>query len=727
MLQAIVRGVLGRPKAVLCAWSLLVVVALAGVVQLRVDFSSAAFYGDDAPVVAELQAFTQRWGPDDRTLAVLVRSDTDLLEGDGLQQLATLERALQGSPYALGTRSLASITVPGRAGTLAEGWATALPPERRLARVAIDASEAVPLLLSADHRSAVVAVTLRESTDDLASAIEAVGSVREALPEPPDGWSLELAGVPAIRAAFFNLTLRDQATLGPLALLVAVAGLWLATGRLWVAVVAALGAGIPPLLLAGVMGHAHTPVGLLTQALFTMLPIIAVADTVHVVIGVRALAAETGRAATDPAVLIDAFADVGFACLLTSVTTAIGFASMAIADLPLLRAFGLWAALGVTISYGVVITLLPVVLLRIDVGSGAPQGSPRLRRLAAACCRRPTWVLAIALGLGLGSIPAAQSVVVDDHLGALLREDHPVRQAAAHLDGELGGTLTLEVELERADPWTAGDPALVGATAALRELPGVRAVVPPEVQGRFARLSMHVPDVGGRAFARLEDEADETLAGLGLTARTTGTASVAYRGVNRITGALRVSLVGVLVVVLVLIAVLLRSVSLSLRSLLPNVLPLLLGYALVGLAAIELDPIGVVILAVALGIAVDDTLHVLAGFVRARADGASPQEAATDAVATRGLALVVTSAVLVAGLAVNVLSAFPPLRVLGTLGSAVIALALLADVTLLPALLVWPRWRGHPDAGARGSAPRPPSLPGSRESGPSKSTLDPRP
>lgn len=704
MIPRIVAAVLDHPRATLGAWVGVLIAATLGLLQLHVDFSSAAFYGDDAAPLAELQAFRQRWGPDDRTLAVVVRSQDDLLSEAGLATLATIESSLGESAAVAETMSLGSLAAPGSEATLAEQWSAAEAPERSLARVAIDASDAVPLLLSADHRSAIVSVTLRESTDDLAAAIEAVEAVRSALPSTPKGTSVELAGVPAIRAAFFSMTLRDQALLGPLALLVAVTGLWLATHRLQVAVVAAVGAGLPPLLLAGAMGASGTAVGLLTQALFTLLPIIAVADTIHVVIRVRAVAAESGRASTDRPVLEEAFADVGFACLLTSLTTAIGFGSMLAAELPLLRAFGSWAALGVLMSYAVVLTLLPLVLRHLDVGAGAPMGSPRLRRLARACTRRPAWVVAVALGLSVGSIPAAQSVVVDNHLGALLSPEHPVRKAASHLDDALGGTLTLEVELEGDAAWT--EAALAPAAQALRSLPTVRAVRVAPPRGRHAHLTVHVPDVGGRAFAALESQADDALANLGLQARTTGTASVAYRGVNRITDALRVSLLGVLLVVTLLIAGLFKSVGLALRSVLPNVLPLLLGYAIVGMASLELDPIGAVILAVALGIAVDDTLHVLAGFVRARSRGEDPASAAADAVATRGLALVVTSGVLVAGLAVNTFSAFPPLQVLGTLGSAVIALALLADITLLPALLAWPRWPNEAPASRTGSGRR---------------------
>ncbi|MEM6290919.1 MAG: MMPL family transporter [Myxococcota bacterium] len=708
MLQRLIGGVLDHPRTVLVGWAALVLLALLGVSQLRVDFSSASFYGDDAAELAELRSSTARWGPDDRTLALVVHAPDDMLSDAGLDGLAALEHAVATAPSVVSTTSLASATGPGST-SLQTQWADLDAPERALVRSALHASPAVPLFLSEDHHDAVVQLELDRSTDDLAAAVEAVGAVRDALPPAPTGWTMELAGVPAIRAAFFALTVRDQALLGPLALVIAVAGLFAFTRRLQVAAVAAVGAGVPPLLLAGAMGLGEIPVGLLTQALFTMLPIIAVADTVHVVLRVRSLAASTQHRATERAVIEAAMADIGWACGLTSLTTALGFASMVFADLPLLRAFGLWAAAGVLVAYLVVLTLLPVVLSALDVGVGAPSGSAVLRRLARASVSRPIVVVLLTVAALAWSLHAAQSVVVDNHLGALLRPDHPVRQAGSTLDTKLGGTLTLSVERDHAEGLADADASELRSLVA--STPGVRAVEPVQRDDDGVRVVAHIPDIGGIAFADLEARLDHTLAEQGWTTRTTSTASVAYRGVNRITSALRISLAFVLLVVLGVVALMFRSPGLALRSFLPNVMPLLLGYALVGAASLELDPIGVVILAVALGIAIDDTLHVLAGFASARARGLGRADAAVDAVATRGHAIVITSVVLVAGLSVNALSAFPPLQVLGTLGATVIALAMLADITLLPMLLAWPArpseaLGSRTESGSRAEGPR---------------------
>ena len=88
-------------------------------------------------------------------------------------------------------------------------------------------------------------------------------------------------------------------------------------------------------------------------------------------------------------------------------------------------------------------------------------------------------------------------------------------------------------------------------------------------------------------------------------------------------------------------------------------------------------------------LAVDDTLHVMVRTREELASGAAGLEPAIRAaIRHSGRAVAVTSAVIVGGLALNCLASFPPLRLLGLLGSVVIALALIADLAVLPAVLI---------------------------------------
>jgi predicted RND superfamily exporter protein len=686
MFGRIVASMLRHPRRAAGAWVVLVLVAIAGALQLRVDFSSTAFFGDDAEGVATLAEFHQRWGPDDRTLVVVLGSpDGDIASPDAFAEMERLARALEDDDAVARVISLPTLRVSNdgpSVGDLVRTLPNAIEHLRSVPGV-------VPLLLSEDGRHAALLVELSTSTDDLERAVAAIGSVEEVIAAHEGRLTVGLAGIPAVRAAFFGLTLRDQMLLGPLALVIAAIGLFVALRRVMVLAAAALGAGVPLLLLVGTMGWVGEPVGLLNQAYFTLLPVIAVADTVVFIARADEIRRERPEASVHD-VVIEAAQKVGHACLLTSLTTAIAFGSLALSSAPILRNFGLWAALGIIYAYAIVLLLVPLVLPRLGV---APERGALLHRIARFATGRPLVVIAATAVIAALAVVPAMRVEVDNHLSRLLRPEHPVTRAGAIVDEHLGGILSLELELH--DP----SPQRLEAIRTWADAqPEVRAVLGPfgsDPQsaifraGEIARVSIRVPDIGGKAFAELEQRAADALGGDDIT--FTGTTSLAYNGVNRITHELRASLLSVIVVVTVLIGLLLRRPLLALLAVLPNLLPLWLGYAAVGLTGIELDPICAVILGVALGIAVDNTIHIMVRSEELRRGGLTPREAAAKAVQHTGRAATVTSLAIAAGLAVNVFSSFPPLAVLGTLGAGVILFALFADLLLTPALIALTR------------------------------------
>jgi predicted RND superfamily exporter protein len=135
-------------------------------------------------------------------------------------------------------------------------------------------------------------------------------------------------------------------------------------------------------------------------------------------------------------------------------------------------------------------------------------------------------------------------------------------------------------------------------------------------------------------------------------------------------------------VVTVVLAVAARSIAIAVLVIPVNALPLLGDVAAVQLLDLRLDPIALTVLTVGLGLAVDDTIHLL---THARERGGPA--AIAQAVGSVGRAAVTTSLVLVGGFSVNLLSSFPPLRTLAALGGITIVIALVADLVLLPALV----------------------------------------
>jgi predicted RND superfamily exporter protein len=140
-------------------------------------------------------------------------------------------------------------------------------------------------------------------------------------------------------------------------------------------------------------------------------------------------------------------------------------------------------------------------------------------------------------------------------------------------------------------------------------------------------------------------------------------------------------------VVLATVAVFLRSWRLALAAVVPNLLPPAVLFGFVALIGQPLDVAAVAVGAVAVGLAVDDTLHVLFRLVEGRRRGLGRDEAIAVALGSVGRALVLSTIVLTTGLGCLALSAFKPTAHFGLFTAAACAIALPADLLVLPAFV----------------------------------------
>jgi predicted RND superfamily exporter protein len=665
---------------------LLTILAAVGATRLRLDFGSASFYGDRDDQVLDLREFHERWGLDDDTLIFVarVRAPEDTMLTDArLDLLSELADELRTHPHVRSCFSVADLPV----------------------RPSTPAAPFSPGLVSMDGQHAVLLVELDRSSDDLREIVPVVAELDEIAQRASgrEGVEITMAGLPAMRAAFFTLTLRDQARLVPITLLLIAAGLFLAFRSRPGVLIPALASGLPLLWLLGAMGWIGEPLGLLNQSYMTLLPVLAVAGAIHLLARVREelRVGAASDAADLPDIVARSVGHVGVACFLSAITTALGFASLALAQMPILRHFGLFAALGILFSLAVLLGLVPALLSLNDPDAlrrgGHRSPSRSLRRAANMATRRPKLVLAGTTLLTLVAAWGSSMVSVDNTLGDLLQPSHAVRQSNDLIDRELGGSLALEFDVE-GDFRDAGTRAELDAFMAWADAQEpVRVVLGPgrdpaariSEDGRHAWLTLRTGDMGGRAFARLTEDAADAFEDRcpSLNATPTGTAYVAYSGVNRITEDLQRSLGLVFVVILVMIGLLFRSPRLALLAALPNGLPMLMALAVFGFSGVRLDPLGAVVMTMALGVAADDTIHLLTRAREHLRNGAEMQAAISRAIETTGRAALLTTTLLVCGLGVNLLSSFPPLMLVGALGGLVISFALIADLLVLPALL----------------------------------------
>ena len=138
-----------------------------------------------------------------------------------------------------------------------------------------------------------------------------------------------------------------------------------------------------------------------------------------------------------------------------------------------------------------------------------------------------------------------------------------------------------------------------------------------------------------------------------------------------------------------LIMLTLRSLRIGVISLLPNLIPAAMAFGLWGYGVGAVTLAIAVVIAATLGIVVDDTVHFLSKYQKARREGQSPEDAVRYTFKTVGMALLVTTMSLVAGLSILAQSGFAVNGDMAKLTAITIALALAADFLLLPSLLIW--------------------------------------
>ena len=139
--------------------------------------------------------------------------------------------------------------------------------------------------------------------------------------------------------------------------------------------------------------------------------------------------------------------------------------------------------------------------------------------------------------------------------------------------------------------------------------------------------------------------------------------------------------------------ILFRSLPVATLAMVPNLVPVAVVLGSMGWAGKHLEMMSAMVFSIGLGIAVDDTIHFLARYRSEVQRGASPEQAVRTTVEQTGKAIVYTSLVLLIGFGVLYTSAFPPNQNFAVLAGGMILSALVADLYLLPALLIWFRPR----------------------------------
>jgi predicted RND superfamily exporter protein len=434
-------------------------------------------------------------------------------------------------------------------------------------------------------------------------------------------------------------------------------------------------------------------------------------------------------------------------CALSAATTAIGLASLAISEVIPVRMFGIYSALGLLASVPILLLCVPAGLQlwpvrRAEMADDdmVPEVPPgRAAAMAAWVGRRHRSITVVGLvamavaAVGVTQVETSVDLLnlfspeariirdyqwLEQHLGPLV----PVEVVVRFRTNESIGMVERMLLVEQIEQALDAMPAVGGTMSAATFAPplplgagilqrrafdrrleqhrdyfiGVQ-YLQEAGDAELWRVSARVAALDGPDYGRFIDDVVERVepilteyaqaSGEQVDAVYTGIVPLVYKAQRTLLNDLMTSFATAFVIVGCVMIVLLRSVTAGLVAMIPSIFPALIAFGAMGHVGRLVDIGSMMTAAVALGIAVDDTIHFLSWFRRGLAQRLSRWHAISLAYQRCAGAMSQTTLICGLGLLVFAFSGFVPTSRFAWLMATMLALALVGDLLLLPALL----------------------------------------
>ncbi|MDC0514262.1 efflux RND transporter permease subunit [Flavobacteriaceae bacterium] len=211
--------------------------------------------------------------------------------------------------------------------------------------------------------------------------------------------------------------------------------------------------------------------------------------------------------------------------------------------------------------------------------------------------------------------------------------------------------------------------------------------------GQYGRITTYMKDIETERMERIETELREAMTKIfpeqRYGAEMTGKALLFLKGTKYLINNLILSLSLAILLIALFMAFLFRSFKMIIISLIPNLLPLIITAGVMGFTGIPLKPSTILVFSIAFGISVDDTIHFLAKYRQELiSNGWKINKAVFAALRETGISMFYTSIVLFFGFSVFLSSNFGGTQALGGLVAVTLLMAMLANLVLLPSLLI---------------------------------------
>jgi predicted RND superfamily exporter protein len=559
------------------------------------------------------------------------------------------------------------------------------------------------------------------------------------------GFNLRISGTPVIQERFETLTRQDQAILNPamgIAMMIILAFVFRSIFATVVPLVVILSTMFFLTSLQGILSYPNTAV---SSGLVGTMIILSMGTSVHVLVE---FFQARRRGASPVEAARETNSDLFFAILFTSLTTAIGFLALSITELRPVRQFAILAAFGPMIIFLMSTTTLPAVLSFIPwlPRGGNLQEGKKLdgflsTSLASFTRKNRIAISIVGLLITLFSLYSIQHIKVDSNTLNYFKESSWVNKDLKYFNDHFKGIANLEIIIDTGKDGGVKEPEILQRVDALQTwlesfdetgnaisvidfykqinqslngdnteyfvLPNSRQMAaqflllyentgPDEdlsdfkdFNEQFLRISVPTINMDETQTTKWLDKINSGIENdfSDLSLELTGSL-VMNNAQNSYTNNGMFQSFGIAILVIGLsFLVLFRSIKYGVIALLPSIVPVILTGSLVSYVGIKMDLGTMIVGAMTIGIAVDDSIHVMSRYRLMRRQGKSVNDAIIHALQTSGRAVILTSIILIVGFSCMLAGHFMPFIYVGLFSAMIMLFALIGDLIFMPALL----------------------------------------
>lgn len=762
-MQRVFNWIVDHPRS--CAFLALLIPLCfsAGLPRLEIDASTRSLFPVNEPDVEYYRNVRANFGSDS-LITVVVRAN-DMFQPEVLRTIRDLAVELDDVENVRSVLSLFSLKVPHwvKDNFRVEPLISKIPDDpATLEGLRTDAlaHPVIPgLILNEDATASALHVLLRTERGDpepgreerLVAAIEA--RIETARQSAGSGIEIYSIGAPVIKTFASRYIWHDLIVLGPIALLV-IGGVIFLFYRSALATFLPLITGcLSVLATLGFMGLAGFAVNPFASVIVVLILVMGCTEDLHIMaeyaLGIRkGLTKKDAIRALGRAVVSALF--------LTSITTFLGFLSIAPNPISGLREFAIACAAGIFLNFLITLLLVPSLLRFLPPPRAFARGeAPLLGRLRGAVnhliCRRPGRIALLSLAVIIAAGVGASRLQIDTSYIRFFPEDSEIGRGYAQFSRDFGGASSFMVTVETGrengvydletfddiarlndhlkdrfqhaagfvdffrdfkDKYSSGNSGRRRQFSAEEEIGMFRLVLGEKYLSPFVdydgsrtaiRIRSFIP--GSKGMRKTETEilqfARDNLPA-DLEVRVTGERVLTARFSDRVTRQLVQNLLILSAVVTLLLILFFRSVKLGLLAIVPNLFPVMTTFGYMGWAGIPLSTGTFAVAIVALGIAVDDTIHFMTRFFHESKSGVSANEAISNSLSKELQPVLSTSVALTLGYLVLLFSPFLIHRETGLLFAIAITTACFADLFVTPVLL---RFFSRPEKKIFGATP----------------------